>query len=58
MNLTTFTMLPVPDPFAVVIYRRIGRDGIQPGDKRPVATEPTKFPEHFQPYFLDAILHL
>lgn len=58
MNSTIFNVVPVFDQSAVVVYRRIGCDGIQPAGKRPVTMEPTDLTEHFQPYFLDAILHL
>ena len=51
-------MFPVPGQSSVVVYRRIGRDGIQPGGKGPVAAEPAKLAEHLQPHFLDAILRL
>jgi hypothetical protein len=58
MNSTIFNVVPVFDQSTVVVYCRIGCDGIQPAGKRPVAMEPTDLTEHFQPYFLDAILHL
>jgi hypothetical protein len=58
MNPAAADIVPVPGQFAVVIYRRIGGDSIQPGGKRPVAAKPIELAEHFQPYFLDAILHL
>ena len=48
MNLDTIDQLSVPDAFAIVIYRRIGRDSVQPSGERPVLAEPTQLPEHLQ----------
>ena len=47
MNPAAADMVPVPEAFAVVVYRRVGRHSIQPGDKRLITTKPIKFAEHF-----------
>jgi hypothetical protein len=57
-NSTAADTVPAPDQLAVVIYRRVGRDSIQPGNKRLLTAKPTKLAKHLQPYFLDAIGHL